>query len=221
MALTAQIYIFDLLGPFVKHPAGIMAEHLRDELAKNFLDAELFDCSDRIRLFSAITNIRQACIDDAGICPILHFFGHGKDSGIEIQRDNEDVNWRILAEMLQPLHKTVSGKFILCFDTCDGLHGFRVAYNALPLPFLALVGPNTTIQGDRTLAAFTEFYRTAFQGSGTMDDALQAMNQASGYPDERYEWIDGRKIGFDFTGKVKGIALANDVTGEIRWNGLD
>ena len=48
-----------------------------------------------------------------------------------------------------------------------------------------------------------------------MKEAVCRMNQASGYNDERYEWIDGTKIGFDMTGRFKGVALGMDGTNEI------
>ena len=215
MSAPNTIFVFDLMGPGADHPDGIKAEHLRDELETLGVNVILEDTSTRPKLFAFMERVLKASEVDTKILPILHFFGHGDNAGIEVEENHEGISWTLLCEILKPLYDVVKGNFVLCFDVCDGLHGFKVARKFLPFPFLALVGPISEIQGSASLNAFVEFYRATAIEITDFDQALERMNRASGYADERYQWVSGTKGSFDFTGRVKGIALVDDKTGDI------
>lgn len=212
MAAPNTIYIFDLLGPHAKHPGGIRAEDLRDAVQALGANVQLADASNRIKLFAFVEVIGKACSENTTVFPILHFFGHGDNAGIEVEERHEEVTWAVLCEVLKPLYDLMKGNVVLCFDVCHGLHGFKIARRLLPFPFLALVGPNAEIHADTSLKAFVEFYRASAVEVTNLDEAVDRMNAAAGYADERYQWVIGTKVSFDFTGRIKGIALIDDKT---------
>jgi hypothetical protein len=215
MSAPNTIFIFDLMGPGANYPGGIKAEHLRDELQALGVNVILEDTSTRPKLFAFVERVLNVSEANTKIFPVLHFFGHGNNAGIAVEENSEGINWTLLCDILKPLYDVVKGNLVLCFDVCDGLHGFKIARKLLPLPFLALVGPITEIHGQASLKAFVEFYRASAIEITDLDQAVDRMNRASGYADERYQWVIGTKGSFDFTGRVKSIALVDDSTGDI------
>lgn len=215
MAAPNTIYIFDLMGPEAKHPDGIRAEHLRDKLEAIGVNVVVQDTSTRPKLFAFVEEILKATNANLKAFPILHFFGHGDTSGIEVEEQHEGISWKGMCGILKPLYDSLKGNVVLCFDVCDGLHGFKIARTFLPFPFLALVGPNAKIHGLPSLWAFVEFYRATALEMTNMDEAIDRMNKASGYKDERYHWVIGTKLSFDLTGRVTGTALIDDKTEKI------
>ena len=120
------IYIFNLLGDFQPSVGDCNADDLHQRLNDLSLPTTLLDASTRIQLFDAVLFVKPECESNLGGVPVIHFYGHGGNDGIELRENNECVDWPILSNVVKPLHEAVHGNFILCFDTCSGLHGFKL-----------------------------------------------------------------------------------------------
>jgi len=210
MPAPNPIYIIDLMGDNANPPGGVFAKHLASSLIDLKLGPSLLNGSTRGRLYESVLEIERQVGGNKPFFPVVHFFGHGNADGIAVHENSESVDWTQLREVLRPLQQTSQGNIVFCFDVCHGLKGFKIARRFFPLPFLALIGPNQPIGGVESLRAFTEFYKAASVDIADLDNAVNRMNVASGYADERYEWVIGTKWTFDFTGKTKGIDLIPD-----------
>ena len=131
------------------------------------------------------------------------------------------MSWADLDELIAPVAECKNGVVVLCFDTCYGLEAFNMYRFPRVRQFVALVGPNEYIEPKKSLRAFCAFYESYFSEhirlpnkdqislkeiteaiKGHIDRAVIRMSAPSGYPDGRFQWVDG----------FSAMALANKIT---------
>ena len=110
--------------------------------------------------------------------PILHISAHGDKEGIYLT-DKTQLLWSELKDMFWPINLLMKGQFVLCFSSCQGFSGYKMAIGADKIPFGAIVGPHIDIPWDESAIAFAVFYLRLLKDNNAFT-AVTAMNAAAG-----------------------------------------
>lgn len=122
--------------------------------------------------------LNDFALENKGL-PILHFSAHGNNNGIALTC-GEFLGWDELRELLVPINAAMQGSLIVCFSSCSGFTGCKMAMtNDGKLPFFGLVGHPGKPDWSDAAVGYIAFYHHLFKGK-TMHESLEAMKTASG-----------------------------------------
>ena len=117
----------------------------------------------------------------------LHYSMHGNANGIRLT-DGDFMPWRQLGDKLLNLAHT-SGRIFpevnasiltVCFSTCYGLYGARMAAGRPRSPYYGLIGANHKPNWRDSLTAFIAFYNCVCQPESEILEGVKRMNASIG-----------------------------------------
>jgi hypothetical protein len=114
--------------------------------------------------------------------PILHLSSHGDNLGIKLS-DQSFIRWHELAPHLTSLNDRIKGNLMICISTCNGFQAAKMAHRfSDESPFFGIIGPSEKITWAEAAIGFLTFYFQLLVKHKTINEALDAMKTASGYP---------------------------------------
>ena len=137
--------------------------------------------------------VNRDCLEKAieGICdsveahpcnPILHISAHGTELGI-VLTSGEFIDWSDFRDLIEPLSKKHGRSLIICFSTCFGAEGWKIALS-LGHTFAYAVGPVREVNWDEASIAYSCFYYLLLNRGISVRDACLRMNIAIGLGDK-------------------------------------
>ncbi|MCE9551902.1 MAG: hypothetical protein K8T91_00790 [Planctomycetes bacterium] len=191
----------------------------RAELLNAF--AEIAEFAAPVKLKPIPGELRKCCAPRL----FLHFSCHGNSAGIALT-DEDFITWSELGTILTTLatklglvdpEKCAAACMTLCMSSCCGLYGRAMANDTSAVPFLGLVGCNSTITWTESITAYNTFYHQVITKGRTIPYAVRSINDAS-LSREVFELVTACDVGaVGFTGdNLVVLASAND-RGKLAW----
>jgi len=133
-----------------------------------------------------IAHLRDIRADFRGTrkLPLLQLETHGVYADLAekvplgIGAGGEVVTWEQLMAELIPLNRMTGVRLFVNMASCGGLWGIKMLQPADRAAFMAILGPNRTVDEDELVAANIAFYRELFRLGGNGNLAIDAMNAA-------------------------------------------
>ena len=148
--------------------------------------AEMDRCMTQIAIDANITPGHTAYF------PMLfvHYSMHGNTDGIELT-NGDFIPWQQLGDKLMNFAhasgrifpEVSAGILTVCFSTCDGLYGGRMAVGRPQSPYYGIVGAKHKSNWRDSLTAFIAFYNCVCQPDAKLLEGVKRMNASIGKAD--------------------------------------
>jgi hypothetical protein len=176
-----QAFIIESLsGRDVDRHEGMILTEL---LTRCKIECQYDFASDGNGFARALTKFMELSVQSFGSVtpkiPILHISSHGSENGLQLG-DRTEVAWRFLGDLTGLVRPGILGSLIVCMSSCHGYTFCRDAFSRERFQFFAIVGPTARVQWADALVAYVTFYHHQFNKGHKIDEAVRAMNIASG-----------------------------------------
>jgi len=127
----------------------------------------------RNELLCVLDEIKEYC--RLGGYPIIHFEAHGgKDGGIYIGNEEENVSWQELVEILREINVISRNNVGVVMAGCYGLYAILPTEALKPTPFYFLLGCDRSIGAGDLEKNIFRFYKELFK-TGMLTDAMKIV----------------------------------------------
>jgi len=122
-----------------------------------------------------LNEIKEYC--SLGGYPIIHFEVHGgKEGGVYIGNEEENVSWQGLVEALREINVISRNNLGVVMAGCYGLYAIVATEALRPTPFYFLLGCDRSIGAGALEKNIARFYKELFK-TGMLTDAMKAVDK--------------------------------------------
>jgi len=147
---------------------------LRQALEGSGIRAFCYAARDRKHLQMALLYIRnhtQLYRYPRKALPFLHIAAHGEPDGL-LFNDQDNVEWKELVSLLEPLHRLTDYNLLLALSSCHGFSAYRMALHSLSKPYHLAVGPQEKPTRSNLITFYSSFYTLLLKDGCQPNEAL-------------------------------------------------
>lgn len=172
--MQTQLWILESLRPDDAKTGRRLRDAVldRDPLSKNGIRVHFRAPENRKEFLSCLEEIFVAA--NEGGYPVLHIEAHGGEDCLQLSND-EIIKWDELSVPMVKINDRLKGNLLVTVAACSGAHMAQTVLSSMRAPFLALVGPGTTLLDSELLKDYTEFY-FEFDKTRSLTKARWALN---------------------------------------------